>query len=285
MGAEASSEGPVRFITGPSGAVAVPRRVLLGLSTPTFVRSIDEFLERTARDGWDLAEFNHLDLPPFCPELLDGTERGRVRRLAEDLGLRITLHAGDWDLMALDPGVRAYALGRSRLEAELARDLGADYLVTHLGIPERMALHDGGRRWADEHFDYRPIIEDAVRHISMVADETGSRILYENTYRLVGPLVEAVGRAPSPLVGLLLDVGHANLLGGGVPAVHATMRATGRLLAMHLHDNGGDRDDHLPLGSGTAVLDGLEVPPYVIVEVRDWQKAVATREAFRQRFL
>jgi sugar phosphate isomerase/epimerase len=148
-----------------------------------------------------------------------------------------------------------------------------------------MALHDGGRRWADEHYDYGPVIGSAVDHISRVADGMGTRILYENTYRLVGPLVEAIGRAPSPLVGLLLDVGHANLGEGGVPAVHAAMRATGRLVAMHLHDNHGDRDDHLPLGSGTAELDGLEVPPYVIVEVRDWQRAVATREAFRQRFL
>ena len=56
----------------PSAAMADVR---LGLSTPTFVNSVEESLELTARDGWDFAEFNHLDLPPFSPELLDGQDR------------------------------------------------------------------------------------------------------------------------------------------------------------------------------------------------------------------
>lgn len=259
-------------------------KVMLGLSTPTFVRTVDEFLVRTERDDWDFAEFNHLDIPPFCPELLDATARQRTRRLAEDLGIGISLHAGDWDLLSLDPGVRRYAEVRSVMEAELGRDLGALYLTAHIGIPQRMMLHDGGRAWADQFFDYGPRVEAAVAHLSMVADETGVRILYENTYRLVGPIVDAIARLGSERLGFLLDVGHANM-GEGVRALHKAMHGTGRLLALHLHDNHGSRDEHLPLGAGTVVLDGLEMPPYVVVEVRDWQKAVATREDFRQRYM
>ncbi len=265
------------------GAVA-PRGVLLGLSTPTFVRSVEEFLVRTERDGWDFAELNHLDIPPFCPELLDADARRRARALAADLGIGISLHAGDWDLLSLDPGVRRYAEVRSLVESELARDLGALYLVSHVGIPQRMMLHDGGRAWADQFFDYGPRVEAAVAHLSRAADETGVRMLYENTYRLVGPMVEAIAQRGSPRLGLLLDVGHANL-GEGVRELHRAMRATGRLVAMHLHDNHGSRDEHLPLGAGTVDLDGLEMPPYVVVEVRDWQKAIATRDDFRQRFM
>jgi len=265
------------------GPVAAPD-VLLGLSTPTFVRSVDEFLVRTELDGWDFAEFNHLDIPPFCPELLDKEARRRARAMAGDLGIGISLHAGDWDLLSLDPGVRRYAEVRSLMESELARDLGALYLVSHIGIPQRMMLHDGGRAWADQFFDYAPRVEAAVEHLSRVADETGVRILYENTYRLVGPLVEAIAARGSPRLGFLLDVGHANV-GEGVRELHRAMRATGRLVAMHLHDNHGARDEHLPLGAGTVDLDGLELPPYVVVEVRDWQKAVATRDGFSKRYL
>ena len=110
------------------------------------------------------------------------------------------------------------------------------------------------------------------------------RVLYENTYRLVGPMVEAIAQRGSPRLGFLLDVGHANM-GEGVRELHRAMHATGRLVAMHLHDNHGLRDEHLPLGAGTVDLTGLELPPYVVVEVRDWQKAVATREDLRQRYL
>jgi len=270
------------FITG-NGVPSAMGRVRLGLSTPTFVDTIPEFLERTARDGWDFAEFNHLDLPPFSPELLDAGEREGVKGLAADLGLELTLHAGDCDLLTLDPGFLRYSKERIRIEAELASDLDAVYLGTHLGFPERM-VRPGGSLWADEHWDFQSRIEDAVRHVADVADSTGVRILYENTYRLIDPLMEAINGCPSPLVGFLLDVGHANFA-GGIRELHATMSRRGKLFAMHLHDNDGRRDDHAPLGSGTVDLEGVELPGYVAVEVRNWDQALGTREVFRERYL
>ncbi|MDQ0232159.1 sugar phosphate isomerase/epimerase family protein [Metabacillus malikii] len=49
--------------------------------------------------------------------------------------------------------------------------------------------------------------------------------------------------------GYLLDVGHAHLNDWDIPAV---IKAIGdRLLAVHLHDNKGNADDHLPIGEGT----------------------------------
>ncbi|NIP34508.1 MAG: TIM barrel protein [Thermoplasmata archaeon] len=258
-------------------------RVHLGLSTPTFVDTIDEFLERTARDGWDFAEFNHLDLPPFSPELLDTGERARVKDLAADLGLEISLHAGDCDLLTLDPGFLRYSEDRILTEAELARDLGAVYLNTHLGFPERM-VRPGKSLWADEHFDFQRRVAEAVRHVARVADATGVRILYENTYRLIEPLMEAINECSSPNVGFLLDVGHANIA-GGVRELHSTMSRKGKLFALHLHDNDGRWDQHAPLGSGTLDLEGIELPPYVAVEVRNWDMALGTREEFRKRYL
>ena len=38
-------------------------------------------------------------------------------------------------------------------------------------------------------------------------------------------------------------------------------------------------------GSGTVDLEGLQLPPYVSVEVRNWDLARGTREAFRERYL
>lgn len=272
----------VRFIKA-HGVGPAMDRVRLGLSTPAFVDTIDEFLERTARNGWDFAEFNHLDLPPFSPELLDADERERVRGLASDLDLEITLHAGDCDLLTLDPGFLRYSKERIRIEAQLASDLGAVYLNTHLGFPERM-VRPGKSLWADEHFDFGQRISDAVAHVAEVADSTGTRILYENTYRLLEPLMEAINECSSPLVGFLLDVGHANFA-GGIRELHATMSSRGKLFAMHLHDNNGKWDNHAPLGSGTVDLEGIEFPPYIAVEVRNWEQALGTREVFKERYL
>ena len=259
-------------------------RVRLGLSTPTFVRTVDEFLERTARDGWDFAEFNHLDLPPFSPELLSGDDRRRVRALADDVGLEVTLHAGDWDLLTSNPSFYHYSLDRSRQEAELTRDLGAVFLTSHVGRVEHFHVPPRGRVYADETFDFEPRVEAAVSHLGGLSEELGVRILFENTDRLFGPMIDAINRCDWKGLGFTLDVGHANIY-GGVGRLHRAMSEGGRLLSMHVHDNRGDRDAHLPLGAGTVDLEGLEIPPYVAVEVRDWQKAVATREDFRQRYL
>jgi sugar phosphate isomerase/epimerase len=256
--------------------------VRLGLSTPTFVDSVEGSLRRTAMDGWDFAEFNHLDLPPFSPELIDPGQRQHIRDLAGELGLEITLHAGDWDLLTLDPGFLRYSRERARLEAELAADLGAVYLTSHVGFPERM-VRPGKSLWADEHFDFDARVQDAVDHIATVADGLGVRILYENTYRLIDPLMEAINDCDSPMVGFLLDVGHANIA-GGVRELHSVMSSRGKLFAWHLHDNRGDRDVHAPLGHGTLDLEGLELPGYVAVEVRNWELAVGTREEFRKRY-
>jgi sugar phosphate isomerase/epimerase len=120
--------------------------------------------------------------------------------------------------------------------------------------------------------------------LGALADELGVRILFENTFRLVDPIMRAFAASPSRNLGFLLDVGHANIC-GGVRELHAAMSADGRLVAMHVHDNSGVRDEHAPLGAGTVDLTGIALPRFVAIEVRDWQKAIATREDLKQRYL
>lgn len=50
-------------------------------------------------------------------------------------------------------------------------------------------------------------------------------------------------------VGSLLDIGHAHLCGWDLPEVIAGLKR--HLFAVHLHDNDGKSDSHLPMGDGT----------------------------------
>jgi sugar phosphate isomerase/epimerase len=63
-------------------------------------------------------------------------------------------------------------------------------------------------------------------------------------------------------IGFCLDVGHANL-GEGVPATLDTLKPL--LRSSHLHDNNGERDEHLWPGEGNVaweeVWDGLKSAP------------------------
>jgi sugar phosphate isomerase/epimerase len=65
------------------------------------------------------------------------------------------------------------------------------------------------------------------------------------TNRLSTPdaLVELVEDVlESPAAGVCLDVGHARLLGDPVDAIEA---ASGHIIAAHVHDTRGARDEHL----------------------------------------
>lgn len=64
----------------------------------------------------------------------------------------------------------------------------------------------------------------------------------------------ASGVAPIKL-GLLLDLGHLNMMSSD--PVSAVSSVPLPICEVHVHDNGGDSDDHLPLGSGTLPLAGL----------------------------
>ena len=76
------------------------------------------------------------------------------------------------------------------------------------------------------------------------------RIFIENSPDLdPQPIEELMRRIPKGKVGVCLDFGHANY--SRVP-IRAWFDALGdRIGYLHLSDNGGFFDDHLPLGAGT----------------------------------
>lgn len=109
---------------------------------------------------------------------------------------------------------------------------------------------------------------DAVARLAEAAEERGLRLMVENLGRFgrveqLRPLLEA-----APGAGFHLDVGHANLgRGPGEPSRTAELlEAFGdRLAHVHVSDNVGVDDLHLPLGAGTI----------------DWPAAVAALKAVR----
>jgi sugar phosphate isomerase/epimerase len=95
---------------------------------------------------------------------------------------------------------------------------------------------------------------EAVARLAEASEARGLRLMVENLGRLgrveeLRPLLEA-----APGAGFHLDVGHANLgLGTGEPnRTAALLEAFGdRLVHVHVSDNRGAEDLHLPLGAGT----------------------------------
>jgi sugar phosphate isomerase/epimerase len=89
----------------------------------------------------------------------------------------------------------------------------------------------------------------AFRHLAQVAATHGLQLMIENlpetyhTLDAIRPLMDA-----DPAIGFHLDIAHAQVRGN---RTHELLTAFGdRLVHVHLSDNTGRADDHLPLGAG-----------------------------------
>jgi sugar phosphate isomerase/epimerase len=195
----------------------------------------------------------------FCeaPHLdLNGAWRAELawlRDYARCHSLRYTLHAPCFDLnpATANAGTRAEVLRQYRLALEAAIELEAPQVVVHSG-PRSDPRLSATAAWGH----VRSLLETLIP----LAEQAGVRLALENTgygpanlIRTPADLLAAVADLPPAQVGLTLDIGHALLQGLDLPATAAAWAA--RLCNVHLHDNGGLSDEHLPPGQGVAPLD------------------------------
>lgn len=139
------------------------------------------------------------------------------------------------------------------------RRLGQAIALAPLFRPEGVVIHGGYSGWL---FDFRPEewLASARRtfgELAEAAEKAGTRLFVENVFDEIPDhllrLREAVG---SPRLSFCFDPGHAALF-SPLP-VHRWAEAFGKGIGlMHVHDNRGTRDDHLPAGEGTINIRGV----------------------------
>lgn len=138
---------------------------------------------------------------------------------------------------------------------ERAAELGARVAVVHPNSYEGAldpSLHSASRDEA------RAIIYAALE----AAERCGLRVALENMvavgyWRFGTSVTELAGAFGDQRIGLCLDVGHARVQ--GLDLAHEIEVAGPRLVSLHVHDNDGTRDEHLPPLRGSidwGALDG-----------------------------
>ena len=84
------------------------------------------------------------------------------------------------------------------------------------------------------------------------AADSNVRLAVENTFDTMKPLEWLLSEFPAERVGFCYDSGHDQLYPGEAGKAFELLRCWGhRLLTIHIHDNHGENDDHLPPGEGT----------------------------------
>jgi len=120
------------------------------------------------------------------------------------------------------------------------------------GGPFRDALQ-GQRRWdyvdrsAEFWTEFAKICPDGFSvHVENVYDDRPDDILSLNR------------KLENTKIGITLDIGHANIF-SKIPVWEWIEAYGNRLTHVHLHDNNGEEDEHLPLGQGSIDLDRVIV--------------------------
>jgi sugar phosphate isomerase/epimerase len=205
-----------------------------------------EHLVEVAAHGFDAIELFALK------SHLDYSDPAAVQQLGEWLDdTRLTLAAvhaptalaydGRWQgtlsLAARDAAARSAAVEETRAALDMARTLRADTLVVHLGLPEHVATADdndaaAARSSLDVLMPYA-----GERGVQMALEVQTNHLSTPDA--LVGLIEDAADR---PVAGICMDTGHARLLGDPADAIES---ASGHIIATHVNDNRGSRDDHL----------------------------------------
>jgi sugar phosphate isomerase/epimerase len=231
----------------------------IGLSTGCFYRTpLVDCLETIRGSGFSMIEV------VFSPPHLDYRNPQAVQEAAariDALGLEAySFHApfaDDIDISSLEPARREHALAEILRAVEAAASLGVHYFVIHPG-PE-----NGDIPSREERLLRIENVCSVLERVAARCGEVGIQCVLENKlphlmFGQSADLLWILTCLKGNRVGACLDTGHAHLAGELYPLVY---KMAPYLRLLHVHDNKGHGDDHLPPGDGridwTAVLKEL----------------------------
>ena len=171
-------------------------------------------------------------------------ESGRFRLLKMQYGASGLVHSVHGAFIDVNPAsgdaeIRAISRKRCAESCALAKEIGAKNVVFHSSCLSfvRGTYMD---RWAGECAEFYEELAETYDLMMMI----------ENSQDIDPvPIRQLMNRISDHRIGVCLDLGHANY--SGTP-VSAWLDSLGeRIRYMHLSDNRGHYDDHLPLGRGT----------------------------------
>ncbi len=221
---------------------ALTGRVQVNIPFPFLVRNyLPLFLEEGLNpeiglDAWSLTHY-----PP-------ATFR-RMGAVFHRAGRAITLHGPFQDIApgSLDDAVLAAARRRLRQAFRQVPVFKPAAIVCHLGYDARHY------RWDLERWLGRAAA--TFTELAALAAAHGVRVMLENVYETEPELfVEVITRVGAPNLGVCFDAGHLLAFGGG-DFPHWLQVLTPHIGQLHLHDNQGDEDSHLALGTGKVPLE------------------------------
>ena len=238
---------------------------------------IDRYLGRLLEEGinpeigLNREVLNRFSVPDFV----------KVGDIFREHGVKCTLHGPFTDISpgAIDREVRSASLKRLRQSIDIAAILHAESIVFHSGYDYRQYL-EVEDLWLEN-------IIFSLRELSKYASDAGTCIMLENVFEPGPGFHEKIFAAvDSPSLKFCLDLAHLKVFSPDSTLDMWLSAAGNRLGELHLHDNHGKNDDHLPMGEGICDFDRLfswlekkEKCPVLTLEAHDEHAVFPSIEA------
>ena len=167
-----------------------------------------------------------------------------VAKALRDAGLSVTIHGPFMDLRpgALDPRIRKVTIERLKQMFDLAPHFRPRSIVCHPSFDERYYVSTE-EEWLQNSVD-------TWKRFAGAAADMGAQIALENIYekepRQLHRLLTALD---SPHIRFCFDTGHFNAF-SRAPLEEWLERMGPFIGQLHIHDNHGASDEHLPVGEG-----------------------------------
>lgn len=187
---------------------------------------------------------------------IDYTNRAHIIRMKswlKDLDLNpACMHAAccyPLDPAHIDEGIRKLTLSELKMCLIAAEELGIPVIVTHAGDK----ISQVGNR--EEGLAQ---LRKSIAELLPLARKSKVRVAVENVYAFeavynqdslfgnLKGLVNFIKEINQENIGICLDTGHFNLIDGNKNIAEAVFEAGSKLYALHIHDNDGSSDQHLP---------------------------------------
>ncbi len=216
----------------------------------------------------------------------------KARDILEKSRIEVCVHAPffDMNIAAFSPGIRKASVEITQKAVDFCVDVGGKALIVHSGTQtyeQRKGIPIENNPIYKTQWDNNI---DSLKQINDYANAKGIIVCLENigfnsVDQSFQDLLE-IRKAVGPSLQFTLDFGHARLGEGAEEGI----RLLGENIRhIHLHDNHGKKDDHLPVGDGnydfSGYADFLRSYPHIItLEVseisRDPQSMLRSRDNF-----
>jgi sugar phosphate isomerase/epimerase len=189
---------------------------------------------------------------PYTPSEMDRKRVTEVRELADTCGLDIILHGPlfDTNISSLKEDIRRASVIFTQECVELASRLNANLLVVHAGsCPGDLPSSFLNKARNQLHRSLLELTTVAVNSGVTIGVENKQKsenrelVLYPDEH------LEIVEAFRDQGVKAVLDIGHAHTANSDL--ADYTCLLNDLIVELHLHDNNGISDDHLPLGAGS----------------------------------